>query len=520
MDWVFAFLDSAPLLRSQGLAFSPSSRAHAPPTPLLPTCGALFHGPLSVGEFADEVFSCLGVAVERSAALAEQFVYAERGNKKEGEVLVPVRSVGGELGPGDPYTGSLAAGFEALQNDREMCQAAAVVFDVIYVARGHDPSTCAGEVARDTSSEETVAAMTQWVLGGVLGYAPLLGIPPSTDVQSEDRRSPACRTWCESAGSLGVPVYSPAEMLVAAVASDLLLLLNGCYAARLSTSPADVRVPSGAVCLAILPAAGSDGCSLLTACRWTFLPWPADATVPLAAVGQSASNAPMQMWPPLLTRGRRKRACPPRAPRHVVMSCKASAPAADMLRDDIEAELQTLATAESLRQAARAWQHKARADALPLNARNKTLCAGPSCPHGGGLWFSPGVSAVHSRFSLSSVGPSCVRLLLWPDSDDCRWNCGARPAYLRPDAAALCVVVPRPLWAISYSASSMLPTPAKPELAPKQLSHPCCGLSMFGGGCWHAPANVVARIPAACNLQRLLLLASQALDFLVPLFPV
>ena len=65
------------------------------------------------------------------------------------------------------------------------------------------------------------------------------------------------------------------------------------------------------------------------------------------------------------------RTCPlcqsgPGTPRHVIMSCKALAPAADMLRDDIEAELQSLASADALRQAAQAWQHQARADALPV----------------------------------------------------------------------------------------------------------------------------------------------------------
>ena len=44
-----------------------------------------------------------------------------------------------------------------------------------------------------------------------------------------------------------------------------------------------------------------------------------------------------------------------------------------------------------------------------------------------------------------------------------------------------------------------LPTPAKQELAPRQLSPPCCGLSMFGGDCWHASAKAVAQISAACN---------------------
>ena len=34
--------------------------------------------------------------------------------------------------------------------------------------------------------------------------------------------------------------------------------------------------------------------------------------------------------------------------------------------DDIEAELQSLASADALRQAAQAWQHQARADALPV----------------------------------------------------------------------------------------------------------------------------------------------------------
>lgn len=84
-----------------------------------------------------------------------------------------------------------------------------------------------------------------------------------------------------------------------------------------------------------------------------------------ADVAGLAATSPTQAgWPS-------PRTCPlcqsgPGTPRHVIMSCKALAPAADMLRDDIEAELQTLATADSLHQAAQAWQHQARADALPI----------------------------------------------------------------------------------------------------------------------------------------------------------
>ena len=82
--------------------------------------------------------------------------------------------------------------------------------------------------------------MTQWVLGGVLGYAPLLGIPSPADLHREDAalhrllhaglgvRNTSERVSLSaprSAGGLGIPLLS--EMLVAAVASDLLLLLNG-----------------------------------------------------------------------------------------------------------------------------------------------------------------------------------------------------------------------------------------------------------------------------------------------------
>ena len=62
------------------------------------------------------------------------------------------------------------------------------------------------------------------------------------------------------------------------------------------------------------------------------------------------------------------------------------------------------------------------------------------------------------------------------------------------------VAVLRPLWTTSYSTSGSLPTLAKQELAPRQLSPPCCGLSTFGGGYWHTSANAVVQISTACNM--------------------
>ena len=52
--------------------------------------------------------------------------------------------------------------------------------------------------------------------------------------------------------------------------------------------------------------------------------------------------------------------------------------------------LQTLASADSLRQAAQAWQHQAALTPSRFNAQHKTPCAAPSSLHGAG--FSPGVN--------------------------------------------------------------------------------------------------------------------------------
>ena len=208
---------------------------------------------------------------------------------------------------------------------------------------------------------------------------------------------------------------------------------QGCDAARLSTSPADVRMPSGgpfawfsdqgymvtspirehvrhklrSSCLhdwcsrpvqGLLPRLAHEvhqptlDPALYTQChssgRWERWMLPSDP-LPLdlsamaypyhRAIGGSwterlhahadvaalaATWATQAGWPS-------PRTCPlcqsgPGTPRHVIMSCKALAPATDMLRDDIEAELQTLASADSLHQAAQAWQRQARADALPI----------------------------------------------------------------------------------------------------------------------------------------------------------
>ena len=82
--------------------------------------------------------------------------------------------------------------------------------------------------------------MTQWVLGGILGYGPLLGVPSPADLHREDaalhrllHASLGVRSTCErvsfsasrSVGGLGAPLVT--ELLVAAVAADLQVLLNG-----------------------------------------------------------------------------------------------------------------------------------------------------------------------------------------------------------------------------------------------------------------------------------------------------
>ena len=89
-------------------------------------------------------------------------------------------------------------------------------------------------------------AMIQWILGGSLGYAPLVGLPSPATLHQEDAAlhrlllsSLGTRVTAErmslsasrSSGGLGVPLLS--EMLVASTAADLLLLLNGKSSASL-----------------------------------------------------------------------------------------------------------------------------------------------------------------------------------------------------------------------------------------------------------------------------------------------
>ena len=86
---------------------------------------------------------------------------------------------------------------------------------------------------------DEITAMTQWVLGGIMGYGPLLGVPSPADLRREDaalhrllHASLGVRA-CErvsfsasrSVGGLGAPLVM--ELLVAAVAADLQVLLNG-----------------------------------------------------------------------------------------------------------------------------------------------------------------------------------------------------------------------------------------------------------------------------------------------------
>ena len=104
------------------------------------------------------------------------------------------------------------------------------------------------------------------------------------------------------------------------------------------------------------------------------------------------------------------RTCPlcqsgPGTPRHVIMSCKALAPAADMLRDDIEAELQSLASAVMMHSARQPRPGSIRLALTPsrISAQHKTPCAGPSSLHGAGLWFSPGVNPFSLLMSMVAV---------------------------------------------------------------------------------------------------------------------
>ena len=131
---------------------------------------------------------------------------------------------------------------------------------------------------------------------------------------------------------------------------------------------------------------------------------------------------------------------------------------------------------------------------------------------GSAAWPPAGRNPSPCSFCKASVGVPCAscNCILYSRTQ-CRWNYGAHPAHLRPDAAPLCPdcwlmwacslqACPLRRVSTSCSISGSLLTPAKQELAPKQLSPPCCGLSMFGGGYWHASANAVAQISAACNM--------------------
>ena len=104
---------------------------------------------------------------------------------------------------------------------------------------GRLPSARQRLAAKHCSWDETLAMM-QWVLGGVLNYAPLIGLPAPADAHREDaafhrlilsglgvRRTAehVSLSAPRSSGGLGAPLIS--ELLVAAVASDVLLLLNG-----------------------------------------------------------------------------------------------------------------------------------------------------------------------------------------------------------------------------------------------------------------------------------------------------
>ena len=89
-------------------------------------------------------------------------------------------------------------------------------------------------------------AMIQMILGGVLSYAPLIGIPPPVALHQEDAAlhrlllsSLGTRTTAEhvslsasrKVGGLGVPLLT--DLLVAAVAADIIVLLNGTAPASL-----------------------------------------------------------------------------------------------------------------------------------------------------------------------------------------------------------------------------------------------------------------------------------------------
>ncbi|CAE7257788.1 unnamed protein product, partial [Symbiodinium necroappetens] len=95
-------------------------------------------------------------------------------------------------------------------------------------------------IASKRCSWDEASALMQWVVGGILSYAPLLGIPSPEEVHAEDQafqrlllhtvgtRSTAERASLlapRSSGGLGAPCL--VELLISSAASDVLLLLNG-----------------------------------------------------------------------------------------------------------------------------------------------------------------------------------------------------------------------------------------------------------------------------------------------------
>eukprot|EP00439_Symbiodinium_sp_Y106_P055377 s232_g7.t1 len=95
-------------------------------------------------------------------------------------------------------------------------------------------------IAFKRCSWDEATALMQWIVGGILSYAPLIGIPPAEDVHTEDLafqrlllNTVGSRSTAERAsllapkafGGLGAPCL--VELLLSSVASGVLLLLNG-----------------------------------------------------------------------------------------------------------------------------------------------------------------------------------------------------------------------------------------------------------------------------------------------------
>ena len=129
--------------------------------------------------------------------------------------------------------------------------------------------------------------------------------------------------------------------------------------------------------------------------------------------------------------------------------------------------------------------------AWPPAGRNPSPC--PFCK------ASVGVPCAFCTLARSAVGTTAPTQLISvqtrPPSARTAGSCGPAACKLAHCVAVLC-----PLWTTSYSTSGSLPTLAKQELAPRQLSPPCCGLSTFGGGYWLKSANAVAQISTACSM--------------------